>query len=108
MLLGLLPVVAIGAFVLVGGEEKKVLERRSDPANADRLGYTEEEVMKMDEMTALRYKGDLKEFMAEKQLAAENGVELDGLTWLADKAAKKSKGGYFDGDEVETAGATRF
>ena len=101
LLLGALPLVAGGAFFLVSGEEKKVAERRTDPANASRLGYTTEEVEKMEEMTRLRYEGDLKEFNAAVvKYEAEGGEKPDGLTWLAEKAARQ-KGGYFDGGNNE-------
>jgi hypothetical protein len=100
LLLGALPLVAGAAFVFVSGEEKKVAERRADPANAGRLGYTVEEVEKMEEMTRLRYEGDLKEFNAAVAEAEANGSEKpNGLTWLAEKASKRS--GYFDGGNNE-------
>ena len=78
LLLGALPLVAGGAFVFVSGEEKKIAERRADPANASRLGYTVEEVDKMEEMTRLRYEGDLKEFNAALA-EAEDADEPDEL-----------------------------
>lgn len=100
LLLGALPLVAGGAFVLVSGEEKKIAERRADPANASRLGYTVEEVDKMEEMTRLRYEGDLKEFNAALAEAEANGLpKPNGLTWIAEKRAKKS--GYFDAGNNE-------
>jgi len=95
LLLGALPLVAGGAFTLVSMSEKKIAEARVDPANADRLGYTAEEVEKMEEMTRLRYEGDLKEYNKAKEEAAELGTPApNGLTWLAEKRSKKS--GYFD------------
>jgi len=100
LLLGALPVVAGGAFVLVSGEEKKLAERRADPANAIRLGYTAEEVAKMEELTRLRYEGDLKEFNAAVAAAEATGApKPNGLTWVAEKNAKKA--GYFDGGNNE-------
>ena len=51
--LGCTSLVAGGAFVLVSGEEKKIAERRADPANASRLGFTAEEVENMEEMADL-------------------------------------------------------
>ena len=44
LVLGVLPVVAGGAFFLVRASEDAIKRCRADPANADRLGYTEEEV----------------------------------------------------------------
>ena len=68
----------------------------SDPANASRLGYTAEEVEKMEELTRLRYETDLREFNAAVEAAEAQGLpKPDGLAWLADKAARKT-GGYFD------------
>jgi len=95
LLLGALPLVAAGAFTLVSGEEKKIAEWRADPANACRLGYTVQEIEKMEEMTRLRYEGDLKEFQAAVA-EANPGEEPNGLTWLAEKASR-NKGSYFDG-----------
>ena len=100
ILLGALPLVAGGAFVFVSGEEKKIAERRADPANASRLGYTVEEVEKMEEMTRLRYEGDLKEFNEAVAQAEANGLpKPDGLTWIAEK--RTNKAGYFDGGNNE-------
>ena len=84
----------------MSGEEKKIAERRADPANASRLGYTVEEVEKMEELTRLRYEGDLKEYNAAvAEAEAEGRPKPDGLTWLAEKANKKA--GYFDGGNNE-------
>lgn len=100
LLLGALPLVAGGAFVLVSGEEKKIAARRIDPANADRLGYTAEEINAMEEMTRLRFEGDLKEYNAAVAEAEQAGLpKPNGLTWMADKKAKSS--GYFDGGNNE-------
>ena len=100
LLLGALPLVAGGAFVLVSGEEKKIAERRVDPANASRLGYTVEEVDKMEEMMRLRYESDLKDFNEAVAEAEAQGLpKPNGLTWLAEKRAKSS--GYFEGGSNE-------
>ena len=97
VLLGAIPFIAIAAFTLVTGSEKKIAERRADPANASRLGYTVEEVEKMEELTRLRFESDLKDFKEAVADAEANGrPKPDGLKWLADKAAK-SQGSYFDG-----------
>ena len=86
--------------MLVSGEEKKIAERRADPANESRLGYTAEEVEKMEELTRLRYEGDLKEYNAAVAEANALGTKPpNGLTWLAEKAAKK--GAYFDDGSKE-------
>jgi len=100
ILLGLIPVVAGAALLLVSSTEKAKTAIRTDPANADRLGYTAEEVAKMEELTRLRYETDLREFNEAKAKAAENGLPApNGLTWIADKAGKKA--GYFDGGNNE-------
>jgi len=100
LLLGALPLVAAGAFVFVSGEEKKIAERRADPANASRLGYTAEEVEGMEELTRLRYESDLKDFNeAVAQAAADGRPPPNGLTWRAEKAAQKA--GYFDAGSNE-------
>jgi hypothetical protein len=97
LLLGALPLVAGGALVLVSGEEKKKAAARADPANACRLGYTAEEVEKMEELARLRYETDLREFNEAVLAADAQGLpKPDGLTWLADKASRKGAGGYFD------------
>ena len=96
LLLGAIPFVAIGAFTLVSGSEKKLQEIRNDPANESRLGYTAEEVNKMEELMRLRYESSLKDYNEAVAEAEKNGTQKpNGLTWLADKAAKK--GDYFDG-----------
>ena len=101
VLLGALPLVAGAAIFFISGDEEKIAARRADPANASRLGYTAEEVDKMEEMARLRYEGDLKEFNAAVAEAEASGADKpNGLTWLAEKAAKKS-GGYFDGGNNE-------
>ena len=54
----------------------------------------------MEEMTRLRYEGDLKEFNAALAEAEANGLpKPNGLTWIAEKRAKKS--GYFDAGNNE-------
>ena len=109
LLLGSLPLVAGGAFLLVSGEEQKIRDRRADPANADRLGYTVEEVNAMPELKRLRYESDLKLYMADKKKAAELGVPVEQVTAERLAVAPGSKDGkYFSGDDYETAGATRF
>lgn len=100
LLLGALPLVAGGAFVLVSGEEKKIAERRADPANASRLGFTAEEVENMEEMARLRYEGDLKEFNEAVAEAEANGTpKPDGLTWIAEKRTRSE--GYFGAGKNE-------
>jgi len=100
LLLGALPLVAGGAFVLVSGEEKKIAERRVDPANAPLLGYTREEVDGMEELTRLRFEGDLKEYNAAVAEAEATGLpKPNGLTWLADKQSRSE--GYFGAGKNE-------
>ena len=97
-LLGALPVVAGGAFLLITAGEKQIAERRADPANADRLGYTVEEVENMEELARLRYETDLKEFKEAVAAAEASGSpKPNGTTWLAEKAARQAGGGFFDG-----------
>uniref|UniRef100_A0A6U5JB71 Uncharacterized protein n=1 Tax=Calcidiscus leptoporus TaxID=127549 RepID=A0A6U5JB71_9EUKA len=94
LLLGALPLVAVGAFVFVNGEEKKTAARRADPANACRLGYSVEEVARMEGLPLLRYEGELKEFNAAVAEADRLGIPRpNGLTWLNDKGS--SERGYF-------------
>lgn len=95
ILLGALPVVATGAFFLVSKTEEATKAIRMDPANACRLGYTADEVAKMEELTRLRYEADLKDFNDACAEAEKNGTaKPDGRGWYASKAGKSE---YFDG-----------
>lgn len=107
LLLGALPLVAGGALFLISADEKKTAERRADPANADRLGYTQEEVDKFDEMKRLRWEADVKLYQADKAKAAELGVPVEQVTAERTGSSSKSKS-YFDKDDTEVAGSTRF
>jgi len=105
VVLGALPLIAGGAFFVVKQNEKAVADRRTDPANADRLGYTEEEVANMDAMTRQRFEQKLLLYQEDKAKAAELGVPVERVT--AERLASSQKSdAYFDQDEV--AGSTRF
>lgn len=100
--LAALPLVAGGAFVLVDRMERQKAEQRADPANASRLGYTQEEVDRMDELTRLRYEDDLREFYEAVAEADAMGMPRpEPMEWLAQKNARN--GGYFDGGNNERA-----
>lgn len=106
LLLGALPLIAGGAFVFVSAEEKKVAARRADPANADRLGFTEEEVAGFDGMKKVRWEADVKQYMADKAKAAELGMPVEQV--IGERVGTKKPGSYFNNDDTEVAGSTRF
>ena len=78
------------------------MKRRMDPANASRLGFTEEEVAKMSPLERAKLNEEIKAREDDAAKAAELGVPVEQVT--AKRLEKPA--GYFEQDEV--AGSTRF
>lgn len=82
----LLPLPWIGGIGYLAYSSKVAADNRNDPANECRLGYTVEEMDKMEELKRLRLQTDIKEWEAACEKAEAAGLpKPNGLSWLANK-----------------------
>ena len=96
----LLPLPWVGGIGFLAFRAKQTADRRADPANACRLGFTADEIEKMEELKRLRLQSDIKDYEeACAEAEATGRPKPNGLTWLEDKAQAAASKGYFgDGD----------
>lgn len=90
----LLPLPWVGGLGFVVYQAKATTARRNDPANECRLGFTVEEMAKMEELKRLRLQSDIRDYEeACAKAEATGSPKPNGLSWLANKKAQKSE--YF-------------